>query len=216
MGKVCPFAVQLSPLPCSFIPPLTLSPLVNHILVYAFDVLMQIYTSAGWSEREAAQSILKNNLYGLDIDDRAAQLAYFAVMMKARQYDRRLLTRGIQPNVYAIHENNHIPSMAIEYFHQGDARLKTDIERLVVAMHDAKEYGSILNVAPVDFARLHIRFDEIRDEIHMMQPIVMDELLPMVQCAELLAQKYDVVVTNEAVICGLIPEKACNFKEFAA
>ena len=168
----------------------------GHILVYAFDVLMQIYTSAGWSEREAAQSILKNNLYGLDIDDRAAQLSYFAVMMKARQYDRRLLTRGIQPNVYAIHESNHIPSMAIEYFHQGDARLKTDIERLVVAMHDAKEYGSILNVAPVDFARLYIRFEEIRDEIHMLQPVVMDELLPMVQCAELLAQKYDVVVTN--------------------
>ena len=168
----------------------------GHILVYAFDVLMQIYTSAGWSEREAAQSILKNNLYGLDIDDRAAQLAYFAVMMKARQYDRRLLTRGIQPNVYAIHESNHIPSMAIEYFHQGDARLKIDIERLVVAMQDAKEYGSILNVAPVDFARLYIRFEEIRDEIHMMQPVVMDELLPMVQCAELLAQKYDVVVTN--------------------
>ena len=174
----------------------------GHILVYAFDVLMQIYTSAGWSEREAAQSILKNNLYGLDIDDRAAQLAYFAVMMKARQYDRRLLTRGIQPNVYAIHESNHIPSMAIEYFHQGDARLKTDIERLVTAMRDAKEYGSILNVAPVDFARLYIRFEEIRDEIHMMQPVVMDELLPMVQCAELLAQKYDVVVTNPPYMGG--------------
>ncbi len=174
----------------------------GHILVYAFDVLMQIYTSAGWSEREAAQSILKNNLYGLDIDDRAAQLAYFAVMMKARQYDRRLLTRGIQPNVYAIHESNHIPSMAIEYFHQGDTRLKTDIERLVTAMRDAKEYGSILNVAPVDFARLYIRFEEIRDEIHMMQPVVMDELLPMVQCAELLAQKYDVVVTNPPYMGG--------------
>ena len=174
----------------------------GHILVYAFDVLMQIYTSAGWSEREAAQSILKNNLYGLDIDDRAAQLAYFAVMMKARQYDRRLLTRGIQPNVYAIHESNHIPSMAIEYFHQGDARLKTDIECLMTAMRDAKEYGSILNVAPVDFARLYIRFDEIRDEIHMMQPVVMDELLPMVQCAELLAQKYDVVVTNPPYMGG--------------
>ena len=174
----------------------------GHILVYAFDVLMQIYTSAGWSEREAAQSILKNNLYGLDIDDRAAQLAYFAVMMKARQYDRRLLTRGIQPNVYAIHESNHISSMAIEYFHQGNERLKTDIERLVAAMHDAKEYGSILNVAPVDFARLYIRFDEIRDEIHMMQPVVMDELLPMVQCAELLAQKYDAVVTNPPYMGG--------------
>ena len=174
----------------------------GHILVYAFDVLMQIYTSAGWSEREAAQSILKNNLYGLDIDDRAAQLAYFAVMMKARQYDRRLLTRGIQPNVYAIHESNHIPSMAIEYLHQGDERLKNSIERLVTAMHDAKEYGSILSVAPVDFARLYIRFDEIRDEIHMMQRAVMDELLPMVQCAELLAQKYDVVVTNPPYMGG--------------
>ena len=174
----------------------------GHILVYAFDVLMQIYTSAGWSEREAAQSILKNNLYGLDIDDRAAQLSYFAVMMKARQYDRRLLTRGIQPNVYAIHESNHIPSMAIEYFHQGDASLKTDIEHLVAAMHDAKEYGSILNVASVDFARLYIRFEEIRDEIHMMQPVVMNELLPMVQCAELLAQKYDAVVTNPPYMGG--------------
>ena len=71
----------------------------GHILVYAFDVLMQIYTSAGWDQREAAQSILKNNLYGLDIDDRAAQLAYFAVMMKARQYDRRFLNRDIQPHV---------------------------------------------------------------------------------------------------------------------
>ena len=73
----------------------------GHILVYAFDVLMQMYESQGWSQRDAAQSILENNLYGLDIDDRAAQLAYFAVMMKARQYDRRILTRGIQPNLYS-------------------------------------------------------------------------------------------------------------------
>ena len=73
----------------------------GHILVYAFEVLMQIYESQGWSQRDAAQSILEHNLYGLDIDDRAAQLAYFAVMMKARQYDRRILTRGIQPNLYS-------------------------------------------------------------------------------------------------------------------
>lgn len=69
----------------------------GHILVYAFEVLMQIYESQGWSQRDAAQSILEHNLYGLDIDDRAAQLAYFAVMMKARQYDRRILTRGFSP-----------------------------------------------------------------------------------------------------------------------
>lgn len=168
----------------------------GHILVYAFDVLMQIYTSAGWDQREAAQSILKNNLYGLDIDDRAAQLAYFAVMMKARQYDRRLLTRGIQPNVYSIRESNGIQAMTIEYFHKNDLKLKADIERIVTEMRDAKEYGSVLNITPVDFAGLYVRFDEIRNDINMMQMSALDELLPLVKCAELLAQKYDVVVTN--------------------
>ena len=168
----------------------------GHILVYAFDVLMQIYTSAGWDQREAAQSILKNNLFGLDIDDRAAQLAYFAVMMKARQYDRRLLTRGIQPNIFSIRESNGIQAMTIEYFHKNDPKLKADIERIVTEMRDAKEYGSILNITPVDFAGLYARFDEIREDINMMQMSALDELLPLVKCAELLAQKYDVVVTN--------------------
>ena len=168
----------------------------GHILVYAFDVLMQIYTSAGWDQREAAQSILKNNLFGLDIDDRAAQLAYFAVMMKARQYDRRLLTRGIQPNIYSIRESNGIQAMTIEYFHKNDLKLNADIERIVTEMRDAKEYGSILNITPVDFAGLYARFDEIRNDINMMQMSALDELLPLVKCAEVLAQKYDVVVTN--------------------
>lgn len=168
----------------------------GHILVYAFDVLMQIYTSAGWDQREAAQSILKNNLYGLDIDDRAAQLAYFAVMMKARQYDRRFLTRGIQPNIYSIRESNGIQAMTIEYFHRNDPKLKADIDRIVTEMRDAKEYGSILDITPVDFTGLYARFDEIREDINMMQKPALEELLPVVKCAELLAQKYDVVVTN--------------------
>lgn len=168
----------------------------GHILVYAFDVLMQIYEATGYSQRDAAQSILKNNLYGLDIDDRAAQLAYFAVMMKARQYDRRLLTRGIQPNIYSIRESNGIQAMTIEYFHNNDPKLKADIESIVTEMRDAKEYGSILNITPVDFAGLYARFDEIREDINMMQMSAMEELLPLVKCAEVLAQKYDVVVTN--------------------
>lgn len=168
----------------------------GHILVYAFDVLMQIYTSAGWDQRGAAQSILKNNLFGLDIDDRAAQLAYFAVMMKARQYDRRLLTRGIQPNIYSIRESNGIHAMTIEYFHKNDPKLKTDIENIITEMWDAKEYGSILNITPVDFAGLYVRFDEICNDINMMRMSALEELLPLVKCAELLMQKYDVVVTN--------------------
>ena len=88
----------------------------GHILVYAFDVFMQIYENAGWSAREAAQSIVEHNIYGLDIDDRAAQLGYFAVMMKARQYDRRFLTRGVRPNVYAIQESNGINRAQLKYF----------------------------------------------------------------------------------------------------
>ena len=168
----------------------------GHILVYAFDVLIQIYKKYGVSERDAAQSILQNNLYGLDIDDQTAQLACFAGMMKARQYDRRLLTRGIQPNIYSIRESNGIQAMTIEYFHKNDPKLKADIGRIVTEMRDAKEYGSILNITPVDFAGLYARFDEIREDINMMQMSALDELLPLVKCAELLAQKYDVVVTN--------------------
>ena len=168
----------------------------GHILVYAFDVLMQIYTSAGWDQREAAQSTLKNNLFGLDIDDRAAQLAYFAVMMKARQYDRRLLTRGIQPNIYSICESNGISRDVLDYFENGDPAFKKAMGTIVQELHDAKEYGSILNITPVDFTGLYARFDEIREDINMMQMSALDELLPLVKCAELLARKYDVVVTN--------------------
>ena len=102
----------------------------GHILAYLFDVLVQIYESYGYTTREAVESIVKNNLYGLDIDDRAAQLAYFAVMMKARQYDRRFFSRQIQPNVYAIQESNGIDRYALEYFCNGDDKLKAAMDSI--------------------------------------------------------------------------------------
>ena len=83
----------------------------GHILVYAFDVLMQIYEDQGWSQRDAAQSILEHNLYGLDIDDRAAQLAYFAVMMKARQYDRRILPGGSRPTYTPLRKATRLAAL---------------------------------------------------------------------------------------------------------
>ena len=168
----------------------------GHILVYAFDVLMQIYLECGYTEREAVSLILQNNLFGLDIDDRAYQLAYFAVMMKARQYDRRFLTRGIQPNLYSIRESNGIQTMTVEYFHKNDPKLKADMESIITEMRDAKEYGSILNITPVDFAGLYARFDEISNDFSIQRESVKNQLLPLVKCAEVLAQKYDVVVTN--------------------
>ena len=168
----------------------------GHILAYLFDVLVQIYESYGYTTREAVESIVRNNLYGLDIDDRAAQLAYFAVMMKARQYDRRFFSRGLQPNIYAIQESNGIDSFALDYFCNGDTKLKAAIDSIITEMHDAKEYGSILNITPVDFSALYARFDKVRDDISMNKESVLNSLLSLVQVAHTLAQKYDVVVTN--------------------
>lgn len=168
----------------------------GHILVYAFDVLIQIYKKYGVSERDAAQSILQNNLYGLDIDNRAAQLAYFAVMMKARQYDRRIFSRGIQPHVYAITESNGLDSNTIDYFANNDPKLKKDFRTLVDELRDAKEYGSILNITPVDFAALYARVEEVREDISLYRENVLNTVLPLIQVAEVMAQKYDVVVTN--------------------
>ena len=176
----------------------------GHILAYMFDVLMKIYESYGYTSREAVGSIVENNLYGLDIDERAAQLAYFAVMMKARQYDRRFFNRKDedgnlcipQPHVYAIAESNHVDSFAAEYFCNGDAALKEAMDTIIQELHDAKEYGSILTVTPQDWKKLYARFDEIKEDIHMYRDVAVKELLPLVQVAEALGQKYDAVVTN--------------------
>ncbi|MEI3234701.1 MAG: DNA methyltransferase [Intestinibacter bartlettii] len=122
----------------------------GHILVYAFDVLYQIYLSAGYSERDIPRLILEKNLYGLDIDDRAGQLAYFALIMKARSYSRRFFKEieksPIELNVCAIQESNGISEEDIEYFSDGDEDLKNDVEYLVEIFADAKEYGFILEV----------------------------------------------------------------------
>lgn len=173
----------------------------GHILVYAFDVLVQIYKRAGFSERDAAQSILENNLYGLDIDERAAQLAYFAVMMKARQYDRRIFTRKIQPHVYSIAESNtvHIPAK----WRLGAEQ--TIAEKLVHELKDAKEYGSILNLTllPDELAALRSRLMEIEkmsSEGNLMDMMecgaIIEGLHPLVEIAEVMVQKYDIAVTN--------------------
>lgn len=168
----------------------------GHILVYAFDVLMQMYENYGYSQRDAAQCILEHNLYGLDIDKRAAQLAFFAVMMKARQYDRRIFSRGIQPHVYAIAESNDIDAYTRDYFTNNDTTLKTALDSIMDDMRDAKEYGSILTVAPVDFATLYARVEEVQNDISLHREAALATILPLIRVAEVLAQQYDVVVTN--------------------
>ena len=176
----------------------------GHILAYLFDVLMQIYENYGYTPRDAVASILQNNLYGLDIDDRAAQLAYFAVMMKAVRYDKRFLKRKDedgepdvpQPHVYAIEESNRIEKPDVEYFCNSKPELKDAMHTILTQLYDAKEYGSILTIPPQDWDALYARFDEVADESSFHRESIRKKLLPLVRVAQTLAQKYDVVVTN--------------------
>ena len=168
----------------------------GHILVYAFDVLMKMYENDGYSQRDAAQCILEHNLFGLDIDERAAQLAYFAVMMKARQYDRRIFSRGIQPHVYAIAESNDIDTYTRDYFANNDPKLRAALDSIMNDLRDAKEYGSILTVAPVDFAALYARVEEVQNDISLYRESALNTIFPLIRVAQVLAQQYDVVVTN--------------------
>lgn len=168
----------------------------GHILAYLFDVLMQIYENYGYTSRDAVASILQNNLYGLDIDDRAAQLAYFAVMMKARRYDRRFFSHTTQPHVYAIEESNRIEKPDVEYFCNGKLELNDAMHTILTQLYDAKEYGSILTITPQDWDALYARFDEVTGESSFHRESIRKKLLPLVRVAQTLAQKYDVVVTN--------------------
>jgi type II restriction/modification system DNA methylase subunit YeeA len=187
----------------------------GHILVYAFDVLYDIYKSEGYSERDIPRLILENNLYGLDIDDRAAQLAYFAVMMKARSKSRRIFREKIDVNVCSIQESNGLVDSGkavdsgqwVEYFVQGAAeservKLKADIEYLINVFHDAKEYGSVLEVKPIDFDVIERRVEEIRNGgtedlfEYQYRNIILDKIPALVKQARIMSQKYDVVVTN--------------------
>lgn len=179
----------------------------GHILVYAFDVLMQIYTQMGYTDKDAALSILENNLYGLDIDKRAFQLAYFAVLMKARQYHKFILKKQPQCHIYAIAESNGINMKHLAYFGaQLDELAKpvalNQMQELIATLHDAKEYGSIISVADYDWELLHqfaAEFD-ISGEMNLFDSFGIEatqqRLQELVAVGEVLAQKYEVVVTN--------------------
>ena len=125
-----------------------------------------------------------------------AQLAYFAVMMKARRYDRRFFSHTTQPHVYAIEESNRIEKPDVEYFCNGKLELKDAMHIILTQLYDAKEYGSILTIPPQDWDALYARFDEVADESSFHRESIRKKLLSLVQVAQTLAQKYDVVVTN--------------------
>lgn len=179
----------------------------GHILAYLFDVLMQIYRSAGYTDRDAAASIVEHNLYGLDIDDRAAQMAYFVVMMKGCHYDSRFLRRHLNPHVYAIQESGELSQTAFGYCGPEEPTART----LWDTFRNAKEYGSILQpkVTLEELDKLEARLQEADRMagygslgVQGLTYQLLDVMYPLIDQARMLVQKYDVVVTNPPYMGG--------------
>ena len=179
----------------------------GHILAYLFDVLMQIYRSAGYTDRDAAASIVEHNLYGLDIDDRAAQMAYFVVMMKGCHYDSRFLRRHLNPHVYAIQESGELTTDALGRLGKQESAARA----LLDGFKNAKEYGSILQpkvaLAELDALQEQLRevdgasdMGSLTDQLVAGQ--IVNVLYPLIEQARMLVQKYDVVVTNPPYMGG--------------
>lgn len=173
----------------------------GHILVYAFDVLMEIYRESGYVDRDAAKEIVENNLFGLDIDNRAFQLAYFAIMMKARSYDRRFLTREIEPNVSTIIETNTIAKFTCEGV--TNDKEQNDIgEYLIRAYKDAKEIGSLLPIEKYDFKAFteYLNSITLSGQLTLESDYWFEETMPemkkIVKQALMMSDKFAVVCTN--------------------
>jgi len=176
----------------------------GHICAYLFDVLMDIYDDYGIQPSSAVRSILENNLWGLDIDNRAAQLANFSIMMKAVQYDRRFLRRKDengnpdipQPHIYSIQESNDVPDYLVSYYANGNRAIQNALETIIRVFKDAKEYGSLIDVPNIDFEIMYQRYAEIEKDISIYKDAVETQIYPLIKVAEALSQKYHTVVTN--------------------
>ena len=174
----------------------------GHFLSYAFDILLEIYRECGWSDRDSAKSIIENNLFGLDIDDRAAQLACFAVMMKARKYNRRIISEDTHLHIMAMQDSTGISDELINYISKHDQAIKKDLYELRLIFNNAKEYGSIVVVPEIDFKALYDGINQIKNEETLdvteipLVAALTEQVLPLIQQAEILSQKYDVVATN--------------------
>ena len=180
----------------------------GHILVYAFDVLVQIYKDAGYSERSIPELILQNNLYGLDIDDRAYQLAYFAVMMRAWHYNHRILRKHIEPHLCAIQESNGLSKWSDDAMDMSGNQLNLEnqfielADYLIDTFQDAKEYGSILTVKEANYDGLLDYIEEIQQHgasdlaVSAWVGEIADCMPALIKQAKIMSGKYDVCVTN--------------------
>ena len=192
---------DLKPTDIKFIDPCMGS---GHILVYAFELLVDIYCNEGYSQSDSALLIVENNLYGLDIDDRASSLSYFALMMKASYYNKNLVLGKYKVNLCSVQESNNIENVdeVALFFSNGNERLLEEFTYLITVFYDGKEYGSILNLRKVDFKSLYKRIEELRNyspttkEENNYLKEIFSKLHPLINQANIMSHHYDVVVTN--------------------
>ena len=190
----------------------------GHILSYAFDLLMDMYKSSGYNERDAALLILKKNIYGVDIDDRAYQLAYFSLLMKGRKYNQKILQINIKMNLCSVKESNIISEKSFYAIINDNNHVKKDLEYLIHIFKDAKEYGSILNVNSLNFEELHDYLNNIKSKpLETLYDVfytknILNQLNSLIKQAKLLSKKYDVVFTNPPYLNGTrFSEKLSNY-----
>lgn len=174
----------------------------GHILVYAFDVLIDIYSNLGYSNRDAVQSILENNIYGLDIDKRAYQLAYFALMMKAREYYKRIFSKKLELNICYTRESNDINKEIIDFISNGNNKIKEELDLIYNSFLDAREYGSLIEAPKIDYDEIKNRLSEIENTnfYNLFDESKKDEIKNkfyyVIKTSEILSKKYEVVTTN--------------------
>lgn len=185
----------------------------GHFPVYAFDVLMEIYREVGYSDNQAVESILENNIYGLDIDERAHQLAYFSIMMKAREYSRRIFNKNINPNIYAFVDSDDIDRDGLDINNSFDAdeykEIKKQLNDLLDDFIDAKNIGSILNTKKYDYVLLEKYLDSFEDGDNLSffgYEEDLDKIRQIIQIAKVLNSKYHAVVTNPPYLNKLNPK----------
>ena len=198
-GEIQYVGEKVSPADLTFFDPCMGS---GHILVYAFDVLMEIYREGGYSDRDAAINIVENNLFGMDIDKRAYQLAYFAVMMKARSYNRRVLAKGIKNNLAISEESNSIDRFECDGLTNDKEQNKIG-EYLVKVYKDAREIGTLQTVEKQDYNFFRMYLNDIEksaEQLNFLSTSWLNETLPLMlqltKQAEIMSNKYAVVCTN--------------------
>lgn len=168
----------------------------GYILVYIFDLLMDIYISEGYVKSDVAKLILSKNIYGLDIDDRAYQISYFALMMKARQYNRRIFDENIFPMICPIQESNNFSDNLIENMGLEFPEIKNSLNYICTIFNDAKEYGSIIDVDKSKIMGLHETLRDLDNYQNLDLAYNLNSLKWISIQSLLLSKKYDVVVTN--------------------